>query len=56
MKSIKFNTIVVTLDAHAMETMNKKGPDYTTGNEDVLNNFKATADKLGVYPLVVWYA
>ena len=56
MKSVKFNTIVGTLDAHAMETMNKKGPEYTTGNEDVLNNFKATADKLGVDPLVVWYA
>ena len=56
MTSKQFNIIVGTLDDHAMETMNKKGPEYTTGNEDVLNNFKATADKLGVDPLVVWYA
>ena len=56
MKSIKFNTIVGTLDAHAIETMEKKGPEYQTGNEDVLNNFKSTADKLGVDPLVIWYA
>ena len=36
--------------------MDKKGPEYTLENEDVLNNFKATADKLGVDPLIVWYA
>lgn len=56
MTSKQFKTIVGTLDDHAMETMNKKGPEYTTGNEDVLNNFKSTANKLGVDPLVVWYA
>ena len=56
MKSVKFNTIVGTLDAHAIDTMNKKGPEYQTGNEDVLSNFKSTAEKLGVDPLVVWYA
>jgi len=56
MKTDKFNAIVNELDSHAQETMNKKGPEYTTGNEDVLNNFKATANKLGVDPLVVWYA
>ena len=56
MKSVKFNTIVGTLDAHAMETMNKKGPEYTMQDSDVLNNFKSTAKKLGVDPLVVWYA
>ena len=56
MKTDKFNAIVNELDSYAQETMNKKGPEYTTGNEDVLNNFKATANKLGVDPLVVWYA
>ena len=56
MTSKQFNIIVGTLDDHAMETMNKKGPEYTTGNEDVLINFKSTANKLGVDPLVVWYA
>ena len=56
MTSIEFNALVNELDSHAIQTMNKKGPEYTTGNEDVLNNFKSTAKKLGVDPLVIWYA
>ena len=56
MTSIEFNELVNKLDLYAHQTMNKKGPEYTTGSEDVLNNFKATAKKLGVDPLVVWYA
>ena len=56
MNTNKFNAIVHELDSYAQETMNKKGPEYTTGNEDVLNNFKSTAKKLGVDPLVIWYA
>ena len=56
MKTDKFNALVHELDSYAQETMNKKGPEYTIGNEDVLNNFKSTAKKLGVDPLVIWYA
>tara|TARA_R100000426_G_scaffold83247_1_gene61860 strand:- start:32 stop:346 length:315 start_codon:yes stop_codon:yes gene_type:complete len=56
MKSIEFNDLVHKLDLYAQQTMNKKGPEYTVGDEDVLNNFKSTAKKLGVDPLVVWYA
>ena len=56
MTSIEFNALVHELDSHAIQTMNKKGPEYTTGHEDVLNNFKSTAKKLGVDPLIVWYA
>ena len=56
MKTDKFNEIVHELDTHAQETMNKKGPEYTIQDDDVLNNFKATAKKLGVDPLIVWYA
>ena len=56
MTSLEFNVLVDELDSHAQQTMNKKGPEYTTGNEDVLNNFKSTAKKLGVDPLVIWYA
>jgi len=40
----------------ARNIMADKGPEYTLENEDVLNNFKATAEKLGVDPLVIWYA
>ena len=56
MTSLEFNALVQELDSHAQQTMNKKGPEYTTGHEDVLNNFKSTAKKLGVDPLVIWYA
>ena len=56
MTSLEFNVLVDELDSHAQQTMNKKGPEYTVGDEDVLNNFKSTAKKLGVDPLVVWYA
>ena len=56
MTSIEFNDLVHKLDLYAQQTMNKKGPEYTTGHEDVLNNFKSTAKKLGVDPLVIWYA
>ena len=56
MESLKFNELVRELDSYAKETMNKKGPEYTMRDSDVLNNFKSTAKKLGVDPLVVWYA
>ena len=56
MTTENFNALVYELDSHAKETMNKKGPEYTMQDDDVLNNFKSTAKKLGVDPLVVWYA
>ena len=54
MKTDKFNAIVHELDSHAQETMNKKGPEYTQESADVLNNFKATAKRIGISPLKVW--
>lgn len=56
MTTDKFNALVYELTSHAQETMNAKGPEYTMQDKDVLNNFKATAKKLGVDPLVIWYA
>ena len=56
MESLKFNELVDELDSYAKVTMNKKGPEYTMQDKDVLNNFKSTAKKLGVDPLVIWYA
>lgn len=32
-----------------------KRPEYTEGNEDVLNNFKVIARELGLSPFEVWY-
>ena len=51
-----FQTISTELLTLASGIMASKGPEYTVANEDVLNNFKSTAKKLGVDPLVVWYA
>jgi len=56
MKSIEFNKLVNELDSYAQETMNKKGPEYTMQDQDVLNNFKSTAKKINVEPLDVWFA
>ena len=56
MKDTQFDIIVGKLDEYARETMRKKGPEYTMQDADVLNNFKSTAKKLNVDPLVVWYA
>ena len=56
MKDTQFDIIVGKLDEYARETMRKKGPEYTMQDTDVLNNFKSTAKKLNVDPLVVWYA
>tara|TARA_R100000654_G_scaffold52891_1_gene78978 strand:- start:1502 stop:1816 length:315 start_codon:yes stop_codon:yes gene_type:complete len=56
MKDTHFDILVGKLDEYARETMRKKGPEYTMQDTDVLNNFKSTAKKLNVDPLVVWYA
>ena len=56
MTTEQFNALVHELDHYAQETMNKKGPEYTMQDNDVLNNFKSTAKKLNVDLLVVWYA
>ena len=56
MTTEQFNALVHELDHYAQEAMNKKGPEYTMQDNDVLNNFKSTAKKLNVDPLVVWYA
>ena len=56
MESLKFNELVDELDSYAKNIMADKGPEYTIGDEDVLNNFKSTAKKLGVDPLIIWYA
>jgi len=55
MNTIEFNKLVNELEILAQSTMNHKGPEYTNGSDDVLNNFKTTAAKAGVDPLTVWY-
>ena len=36
------------------EIMNAKQPEYTQKNIDVLNNFKTTAESIGIEPMEVW--
>ena len=54
MTSIEFNKLANKLDTLAKDIMNKKGPEYTQQDLDVLANFKNTADRLNTTPLKIW--
>ena len=54
MTSIEFNNLANKLDTLAKDIMNKKGPEYTQQDLDVLANFKNTADRLNTTPLKIW--
>tara|TARA_Y100001937_G_scaffold10196_1_gene12493 strand:- start:817 stop:1125 length:309 start_codon:yes stop_codon:yes gene_type:complete len=38
----------------AEDIMNAKQPEYTNKSIDVLNNFKSTAESIGITPMEVW--
>ena len=48
MTQSEFNKIVKQLNDFSFDIMNNKRPEYTNEDEDVLNNFKTTADRLNV--------
>ncbi len=50
----KFNDAKKAILALAQDIMNKKQPEYTNKNDDVLLNFKSSAEKLGLEPQEVW--
>ena len=54
MTNVEFDVLVAKLAEVARDTMNKKGPEYTNQNTDVLNNFKSTGKRLNVSPIKVW--
>ena len=54
MRHKEFRKIVKDLHDLAEKEMNKKQPEYTNENSDVLHNFKSTAEKLRVDNLKVW--
>ena len=54
MTQSEFNKIVKQLNDFSFDIMNNKRPEYTNEDEDVLNNFKTTADRLNVSELRVW--
>lgn len=54
MNSLEFNKLSNELETLAKEIMNKKGPEYTEGDEDVLSNFKNTSERLNTSALKIW--
>ena len=56
MTSIEFNKLANELDKLAKDIMNKKGPEYTQQDLDILANFKNTGDRLNTTPLKIWGA
>lgn len=55
MTSIEFDTLITSLNQSRKEIVEKKRPEYTEGNEDVLHNFKMVAKEIGVTPIQAWY-
>jgi len=41
--------------ARMQDLLDKKGADYTCGDEDRLANFKRLAERTGVTPMQVWW-
>jgi len=50
----QFDKLLRTLNNYAEEIRLAKRPEYTNENEDVLTNFKTTADRLNVSEMKVW--
>ena len=50
----QYDNIRAHLNECAEGVMSLKQPEYTGENEDVLHNFKSTADLVGISPLEVW--
>lgn len=50
----EFNEVIKELDKMSKSIMLNKRPEYTNENEDVLQNFKSTAEELGISDLKVW--
>ena len=51
-----FNKIIKQLNEYSYDVMMSKGPEYRSDNEDILNNFKVTANNLNISELKVWAA
>tara|TARA_A100001201_G_C4078803_1_gene198260 strand:- start:1258 stop:1584 length:327 start_codon:yes stop_codon:yes gene_type:complete len=50
----EFNEVIKQLDKMSKSIMNDKRPEYTNENEDVLQNFKNTAERIDISDLKVW--
>jgi len=54
MKANIYKQISKQLDEAAKKIMKAKQPEYTNESEDVLHNFKSSAQMLGLQPMEVW--
>ena len=54
MNKKEFQKIKAALDKTALGEMSSKQPAYTSHSEDVLNNFKRIAKRLGMTPMETW--
>lgn len=54
MNSNEYKKYARELKKDAYRIMSAKQPEYTNNNTDVLHNFKSTAKRLGIDPMVVW--
>ena len=52
----EFQQLSKALDYMSKDIMKAKGPEYTQQNEDVLANFKNTAERLNTTELKIWGA
>ena len=50
----EFDKLVKQLNDYSFDIMQNKRPEYTNEDDDVLNNFKSTADRLNTSELKVW--
>ena len=50
----KSHEVNKAIDKMANDIMGDKGPEYTLMDDDVLNNFKSTANRLNTSALKVW--
>ena len=51
----EFNSLRETMRIQRDRIVEKKRPEYTEGNEDVLHNFKTVGREAGITPLQAWY-
>lgn len=54
MTNLEFKETKKYLLDKCQEIMDAKQPEYTQKNIDVLNNFKSTAESIGIEPMEVW--
>ena len=50
----EFDKLTKELDTLSKDIMKDKRPEYTNENEDILYNFKSTADRLNISALKCW--